>query len=156
MGFSMGGSLALHLAAHYEVSGIVALAPVLYLKNKFSFLSHYIHYFVPYTKKFSGPDLRADVETVSYDKIPNRSLSELLQFSKHLKNDLCDVYAPLLVIYPKSDHVVNIKSAIDTYNNVSSKNKRILELEKSFHIIMLDIEKEKVFREISKFLDSIE
>jgi carboxylesterase len=156
MGFSMGGSLALHLAAHYEVSGIVAMAPVLYLKNKFSFLSHYIHFFFPYTKKLTGPDLLANVKTVSYDKIPIKSLSELLKFSKHLQNDLCDIYSPLMIIYPKCDHVVNNKSSIDIYNNVSSKNKRILELEKSYHIMTLDVEKEKVFREISKFLDTIE
>ena len=155
MGFSMGGSLALHLAAHYEVNGIVALAPVLYLKNKFSFLSHYIHFFFPYTKKFTGPDLKADVQTISYDKFPVKSLSELLKFSTHLKNDLCDIYSPLLIIYAKCDHVVNNKSSTDIYNNVSSKNKRILELENSYHIITLDIEKEKVFREILKFLDVV-
>jgi carboxylesterase len=155
MGFSMGGSLALHLAAHYEVNGIVALAPVLYLKNKFSFLSHYIHFVCPYTKKFTGPDLKADVQTISYDKIPIKSLSELLKFSSHLKHDLCDIYSPLMIIYAKCDHVVNNKSSIDIYNNVSSKNKRILELENSYHIITLDVEKEKVFREISFFLDAL-
>ena len=37
IGLSMGGSLALHLAAHYQVEGVVALAPGLFLKNKFSF-----------------------------------------------------------------------------------------------------------------------
>ena len=51
VGFSMGASLALHLSAHYEVNGVITLAPVLYLKNKFSFLSHFIHFLFPYSKK---------------------------------------------------------------------------------------------------------
>ena len=47
IGLSMGGSIALHLAAHYEVDGIVALAPGLYLKNKLSYLSYFLYPFYP-------------------------------------------------------------------------------------------------------------
>jgi carboxylesterase len=155
IGFSMGASLALHLAAHYEINGLVALAPVLYLKNKFSFLSHVIHIILPYSKKYSGPDVRADVKTLSYNKIPVKSLSELLKFSKHLRQDLCDVHTPVMIVYAVKDHVVDNKSAKDIYDLIASRNKRILELQESYHIITLDLEKDKVFKEIAVFLESI-
>lgn len=155
IGLSMGGSIALHLAAHYQVEGIVALAPGLYLKNKLSFLSHALYPFYPYSKKWFGPDIKADVDTITYDKIPVKSLSELLKLFKHLKDDLTDINAPLLIIYAKQDHVINSKSAQEIYKKVSSKNKRILSLKNSYHIISLDIEKEQVFRETINFLKGL-
>ena len=153
IGFSMGASLALHLSAHYQINGVITLAPVLYLKNKLSFLSHFIHLFFPYSKKLSGPDIRSDVKTISYNKIPVKSISELLKFSKHLRQDLRDIYTPVLIIHARQDHVVDNKSAREIYHQISSKNKRILELQESYHIITLDMEKDKVFQEIKAFLD---
>jgi carboxylesterase len=155
IGLSMGGSLALHLAAHYEVEGIVALAPGLLLKNKFSFLSHFLYPLYPYSKKWLGPDIQAEVKTITYDKIPVKSISELLRLFKHLRDDLIDINAPLLIIHANKDHVISSKSAQKIYQNVSSKNKRILCLKKSYHIITLDIEKEKVFRETINFLKEL-
>ena len=155
IGLSMGGSIALHLSAHYEVDGIVALAPGLHLKNKLSFLSHILYTFYPYSKKWLGPDIKAEVETITYDKIPVKSLSELLRMFKHLQDDLTDINAPLLIIYAKQDHVINDKSAQEIYQKVSSKNKRILSLKDSYHIITLDVEREQVFRETINFLKGI-
>ena len=125
------------------------------IENKFSFLSHYIHIFLPYSKKLSGPDIRSEVRTISYNKIPVKSLSQLLKFSKHLRPDLGDIYTPVLIIYAKQDHVVDNKSAKEIYHLIASKNKRILELQDSYHIITLDLEKDKVFQEIFAFLQSI-
>lgn len=155
-GFSMGGALSLHLAAHYEVSGIIALAPGLYLKHKLSPLSHILYPVYPYySKKRQGIDMRGDETILTYSKIPTRSISELLKFFGHLKFDLKDVYAPLLIIHARQDHVIDGKSANEIYKSVSSKNKRILELQESYHIITLDIEREKIYREMSEFLDQI-
>jgi carboxylesterase len=83
------------------------------------------------------------------------AVSELLKFFDHLKIDLKEIYAPTLIIYSKNDHVMDSKSAITIYNNISSKDKRILKLEKSYHILTLDIEKEKVFTEASNFIKQI-
>jgi carboxylesterase len=155
VGLSMGGSLALHLSAHYQVDGIVALAPGLFLKNKLSILSHILYPFYPYSKKWFGPDIKADVKTITYDKIPVKSLSELLKMFKHLRDDLMDINIPILIIYAKKDHVIDGKSAKEIYRKVSSNNKRILSLKNSYHIITLDIEKEQAFRETIKFLKTL-
>jgi carboxylesterase len=155
IGLSMGGSLALHLASHYQVDGIVALAPGLYLQNKFAKLSHIIHPIYNYTHKNSRPDIKADEKTLSYDKIPLKSISELLKFFKHLIKDLPDIYAPTLIIHSKQDHVINGKSSVEIYNKISSTDKRILELQESYHILTLDVEKEKVFKETASFIKNI-
>lgn len=151
----MGGSIALHLAAHYAVDGIVALAPGLFLKAKFSFLSHILYPLLPYWNKWGGPDIKDNVQTITYNKIPVKSISELLRLFKHLRDDLRDINSPLLIIYAIQDRVINSKSAQEIYEKVSSKNKRILSLKESYHIITLDVEKEQVFRETLKFLRTL-
>jgi len=155
IGLSMGGTLALHLAAHYEVDGVAVLAPGLYLKNKFARLSDIIYPILKFSEKNSTPDIKANVKTISYNKIPVKSISELLKLFRHVKNDLPDIYAPALIIYSKFDHVVDSKSSIIIYKKISSREKRILELNQSYHILTLDVEKEKVFREIEIFIKQL-
>jgi carboxylesterase len=155
VGLSMGGTLALHLAAHYEVDGVAVLAPGLYLRNKFAFLTHILHSIIPYKIHFTGPDIKAQETTKTYDKTPLRSVSQLLKFFKHIKNDLPDIYAPTLIIYTRKDHVVSNKGALTIYNNISSKDKRILELSQSYHILTLDVEKQRVFHEVAKFIERL-
>jgi carboxylesterase len=152
MGFSMGGSLAVHLAAHYEVNGVVALAPGMYLKNKMARFSGTLSPFLWYSRKLSGPDVKADVDTISYKKIPLKAIHEMRILFKHLRDDLNDVYSPTLIIYSRQDHVIHPKSSKFIYNNISSKKKRILELKESYHIITLDVEKEIIFSEVDKFI----
>jgi carboxylesterase len=152
IGFSMGGSLALHLSAHYEVNGVVALAPGMYLRNKFAGLSGLLSPVFWYSAKKSGPDIKADAKTISYEKIPLKSISELMKFFSHFKNDLKDIYSPAMIIYSRHDHVIHPKSAKYIYNNLSSGNKKILELKESYHILTLDVEKEIVNSEVSKFI----
>jgi len=155
IGLSMGGTLALHLTAHYEINGVVALAPGLYLKNKFAAFAHVLKPFIRYSRKYAGSDIKADEKTLTYKKISVRAISELLKLFKHVMQDLRDIYAPMLIIYAREDHVIDGKSARTIYNNVSSQNKRILELTNSYHVITLDHDKAKVFSEISGFLKSL-
>lgn len=152
IGQSMGALLALHLSAHYQVNGVAALSPALQLQNRFASLSHLIHKVYPFYKKSTGPDIHAEIENIAYDKIPLKAVSQLLKLSKHIKDDLQDIYIPVLIIYARQDHVVSPKGAVYIYERLSSKEKRILALDESFHIMTLDVEKEIVFTELNKFI----
>lgn len=154
-GLSTGASLALHLAAHYEVDGVIALAPGLYLKKKTAKLAHILKYVWKYQSDHTGPDVSIDVKTLAYKKIPLNAVSELLKFFTHLYTDLKEIYTPVLLIYSEQDHVIDTKSAVTIYNNISSTDKRILRLEKSYHILTLDVEKEIVFSETANFIKQI-
>jgi len=152
VGQSMGAALALHLAAHYEVNGVITLAPGLFFKKK---RVRFIKLLIPFKRfyyKSSGSDIKANVQTLAYDKIPLRAIQQMLRFFNHLKNDLPDVYSPTLIIYSAQDHVVDSRSATTIYEQISAKDKRILKLENSYHVITLDLEKDKVFREIENFI----
>ncbi len=158
VGLSTGASLALHLAAHYQVEGIVALAPALYLKRKLSRLIPYAPPFLKYYRDKKGSDIRDPVEkakNISYKKTSIRAAKELLKLYDHLKSDLPEIYSPLLVVHSINDHTVQIKGAEEIYERVSSKDKRFLKLEKSYHVLTLDVDKEIIFRETKVFADHI-
>jgi carboxylesterase len=158
-GLSMGGSLVLHLAAHYQVEGVIALAPGLILVDKRIGLIKYVMPFIKLKKK-KGP--RADInseekdKTVNYDRIPLKSTLELVELFKHLEMDVPEIYAPLFIAHSQNDHVVAFESSEIIYNKVSSKNKQFLRLTESYHVLTLDKEKDILFREISKFIKSLD
>jgi carboxylesterase len=157
-GLSMGASLALHLAAHYQVEGVIALAPGLVLLDKRIALIKYVLPFMTFKKK-RGP--RADInseeknKTVNYGVIPLNAVLELTKFFTHLEMDLPEIYAPVFLAHSKNDHVVSFESSEIIYNKISSKNKQFLRLSESYHVLTLDKEKEILFREISKFVESL-
>ncbi len=156
IGQSMGGTLALHLAAHYQLDGIVLLAPGLFFKNKLTSMAKYIVHIKKMFNK-NGPDISDEQEkrkVVTYKQIPTTSVIELDNLFKHVADDLEDVYCPCMIIYSKQDHTIDPKSSKEIYNQISSKNKRILCLEKSYHLLSLDIEKDIIKKEIYNFIDS--
>ena len=158
VGLSTGASLALHLAAHYQVEGVVALSPAIMLQSKKLKLLPLISPFKKYHYKKDGPDILDKEQrnlSVGYNKIPVKSIKQLLKFYNHVKDDLPDVYVPLLLMHSKKDHVIDLRGVRYIHDTVSSSHKIMLELQKSFHVITLDVEKEIVFREVNKFIEDI-
>ncbi len=156
IGLSTGASLALHLAAHYQIEGVVALSPALFLKEKKAKFVFYVPSIIKFRKKKNGPDIRDEAEkqkAVTYHKTPLSAAREVMHLYEHIKMDLPDMYSPLLVIQSRQDHVVDFKSAEWVYEHSSSSVKQFLKLEKSYHIITLDVERDIAFREILTFLD---
>ncbi len=154
-GLSTGGSLALYLASKHNMNGVIALAPGLFLKQRNAFLSHILKYIWKFKSIKTGPDVSIKVESRVYPKVPVSIVSELLMLFKSLKSKLHLVKTPTLIIYSKNDHVVKPKSSKTIHDKISSHKKKLIELEKSFHILTMDVEKEKVFEESGKFIKEI-
>ncbi len=157
-GLSTGASLALHLSAHYQVEGVIALAPGMFLKSKAVKLVPLLRPFVRYHQKKNGPDIydnKARRNSLGYNKIPVKSIVEAQKLYKHLREDLAEIYVPVFIAQSVNDHVVRFDGAEYIYRNISSKDKQLLRLEKSYHVITLDVEKEIVAREILKFVESV-
>lgn len=155
VGLSTGASLALHLSAHYQLEGVAALSPALILKNKFSAMLPYIPILFPYRYKKGGPDIsdaEASAKAATYRKTPLKAAREVLKLYTHLKMDLPEIYVPVLLVQAEQDHVVDPRGAQWIYDHISSKEKKMLKLSKSFHVITLDVEKKIVFREVERFI----
>ena len=153
IGLSMGGLLALKLGTEYQVDKIVSLStPIFIVDKRLDLLPVYKMFrkFVPKKRK-KYMDV-APKYTVSYGFTPPRSLSSLLNLIQHVDALLPSILVPMLIIQGRHDHTVQARSAEYIYERVGTKEKKLIWLDKSGHIVTIDIERDKVFRYIADFI----
>jgi carboxylesterase len=154
-GLSMGGALVLHLASHHKVDGVITLAGAVFIKDWRLFLLPVARYLIPYHFKSKGPDVKNTAikkEIPNYSKYPVRTIYQLLALLEHTRQDLPEVFAPALLIHSKKDRTVPFDNLQYIYDRLSSKEKEMYVLEESYHVITIDVEKEKVFNKVSMFI----
>ncbi len=158
MGLSMGGALSLMLAAHYPVAGVVAMSTPLKLPSdpRLAFAKPLSLVMKDAAK---GPpdwdDMALRRDHISYPAYPVRAAAELRDLVRELRATLPQVAAPILLVQAKRDTSVPASSVEDLFARVASKDKEILWLEKSGHIVIRDSEREVVFAAISDFVNRI-
>ncbi len=155
IGQSMGGTLALHLAAHYQLEGLVLLAPAMKFKSLLPLLAPVVAPLKPRWKKKDGADiqnLKSRKESLNYDTIPLKALNELKKLMVHVQDDLQDVHVPVLIAHSIHDHTIDFKGSKTVYEKISSRSKSFLELKNSYHILSLDNDKDVVLRESENFI----
>lgn len=160
IGLSLGGVLALHLAAHRPVAGVVAVSapfalsnPLLPLFQLFPFL---------YSLFPSIPKRAADMDVVDaniltthpqYPAYPTRaSFSLMRELLPHMHDDLCDITAPVLLIQARGDRTIPADSINEYYARIGARNKTALWIEQSGHLILEDVSKEHAFEAILNFV----
>ncbi len=152
VGLSMGGLLALKLAAEEPVDRVVAMSTPVHIVDKrvgWLPLCKYVRQYIPKRRRHYDVDPEY---TISYDRMPLKPLDSVLKLIKKTVEVLPSVQAPTLVIQSRSEHTVRPESAQIIYDALGSTHKQLLWLEKSGHIITLDEERENVFVAIEKFL----
>lgn len=157
-GQSMGGTLALNLAATEPVNGIITLAGAVFLKDWRLYLLPVARHIIPYQYKSKGPDVKNKnlKKTIpSYHKYPVRSIHQLLKLMDHTRQKLPSITAPALLVHSDKDRTINFGNLQYIYDHISSTRKEMLVLENSYHLISLDIEKERVFNRIKSFIQDI-
>ena len=152
VGLSMGGLLSLKLAAEYPLHRLVALSAPIYLANRqvpLLPLYRMFRRFVP--KKQRGYDVEPHY-IAGYDQTPLSSLSSLLDLIELVKLDLPRIHCPTLLIQSRREHTVRPESATYIHDHLGAAEKELFWLEKSGHVVTLDIEREIVFQQVSDFL----
>lgn len=152
VGLSLGGLLALKIGAEYPVNKVVTLSAPIFIADKRLWmlpLYRMIRKYMPKKRRKYPVDPQY---SVSYDYTPLSSLASLLELIKHADKLMPALSLPVLIIQSRTEHTVDPQSAQYIYDHVGSLDKKLIWLEKSGHIITLDIEREKVFQEITAFL----
>ncbi|MFA6350517.1 MAG: alpha/beta fold hydrolase [Candidatus Omnitrophota bacterium] len=73
--------------------------------------------------------------------------------AKRVKKELPQVKPPILILHAKEDDMTSIKNARYFYDHVGSADKALVELENSYHMITIDLDKDMVSGEIIAFLN---
>jgi carboxylesterase len=158
VGQSLGGLLALHLAANNpKVAAVVSLAAPLWLSGVAAQAarltgSNGLLRAVPWLPKTGGSDVRdPDIKTndPAYRRISTKGLTQLMAFMKVVDGELESIAAPLLVIHSEKDHSAPVTCALRIAS--AGRARRVRLLQHSFHLIAVDIERDQVATEIDEF-----
>lgn len=154
-GLSMGGVLTLLLSAQFNPKKIALAAPALEAKDWRLKLTPVIKLFV---KKLNRRK-RINYEEEELNKLAREywdydwppKAADLYKLQRLAKRRLNRIKSNTLIIVSKKDGAVPLSVADTIKNNISSKVIKTIVLEKSPHVVVNDIEKEKVADEIIKF-----
>jgi carboxylesterase len=159
IGASMGGSLALLLAAEKQVKGVVTLAAPIVIAPERG-----ISALPPkemLTPSDFTPKTKRDLANVPpaansvYDRTPLLSVYELLDIIERSKKCLPHISVPALVIHGRDDTTAAVESAQYIVDHIGSRRKEIVLLEGAGHLLPLVEGREAVFEKTAAFLDTL-
>ncbi len=159
-GFSTGGLLALLHAAQYKVDGVIALNSALKLHDlRVSYVIPTLHFFNEMISYLNAKGIQEWIDNshteqlkVNYLKHPISSVAQLEKVMSKVEQTVKNVTAPILIIQGDNDPTVKRESAQLIYDNVSSKDKKLLLLPRDRHSILADKDHNEVFEAIHRFI----
>lgn len=155
-GLSMGASLAIRIAARRPTPGLIALSPAVKLRSRMGPLLPLLARLMPLRPKTS--DIKDPASRASHPSYRMQSLAaaaSLVELMETLPEEFPRLTAPLLVIAARQDHSVDPRGAERLYREAASKDKRLVILENSYHVITVDLEHERVRREVIEFVHRV-
>lgn len=163
VGFSTGGTLALGLCRRSEVSRLAVLAPFLAIRytTRLPFRSasavRWMLKLMPDLPR-RGPPVR-DPETRAWvarqERYRTFSLAatlSALELIERTRPEIPSVTVPTLIIQGRKDSVVEPSQAAWLSDRLGSREKRLMWMERSDHLVALDYDRERVAREVVDFL----
>ncbi len=156
VGLSMGGLLALHLAAEHpgRIKGVVSAATCL------RFRSPLIHVLPLISRRYEfwqgSPDY-ADPELIkldtNYPRFPVKTFVGLFSYCQVVDELLIRVEAPLCILAGKNDPVSHPAAARRIYARTRSQQKELHWLERTRHEIFRDVEREAAISTAFRFAE---
>lgn len=156
-GMSMGGALALHLAARHgdAISGIALVNPSVKPDSPQLKAVPLIRHFVPSVKGIANDCLKEGAVELGYDRTPLHAVHSLSKLWKVVQAELAQVTQPLLLMRSRIDHVVHPSNSAFVLSRVSSADVTERVLENSYHVATLDNDADDVFRTSYEFLQRL-
>jgi carboxylesterase len=164
LGHSMGGMLALLLAAHEAVDGIVPVATPLKLEGRILPYTRWLSRVLPFTQQPSESELNAVIEAeqarrgepvysrVHYSKWATRAVYEIYRLSQEMQPYLASVTVPMLLLYSQQDTTAPMSNMDIITAAVKSRSIEKYILTSGAHIIFQDVGREEAFHVVGDFI----
>lgn len=156
IGHSMGGLLALKVAQHRPVQGIVSLCAPLKVRDKRIGLARYVQHVLPFRKRRVKKAAHIEQAIFPYEKTPLAAVYSLHKLIQHTYQLLPHLNHPILIVQSEQDETVDPESGRLLYQHIGSKEKELIHFNASSHLIMLDREQEELFKRITCFIQAME
>lgn len=156
-GLSMGGGLALRLAADHpdRVAGLVLVNPAVGTNRLDVKLLPVLKHMVPSMPGIANDIKKPGIEEHGYTKTPLRAADSMFKGYKQLRGDLGRITCPILIYRSAVDHVVDPSSARIIKAGVGSRDTREESLENSYHVATLDNDAGRIFEGSAAFIERI-
>lgn len=161
VGFSMGGALAMHLAANAKLEKLVLLSPFLKIAYRPAHLipEEWLVYTVGrllrhLKKNHSGncdnPEARK--RHIAYFHYALSSINQALELVNVIREEVQRIHNKVLIIHSKKDRTTSPSASRRLFDDLPSLEKRFVWLRNSNHIITHDNDRKKVFQEVLSFI----
>lgn len=156
-GLSMGGALALRLAADHpdRVAGLVLVNPAVATKRWDVKLLPVMKHLVPSFPAIGNDIKKPGADEQAYDRTPLKAIHTLMKAWKPLIADLPRITAPLLYFRSTDDHVVDGASQPIIVGGVSSTEITEVPLPESYHVATLDNDAPVIFEQTAEFVQKV-
>jgi carboxylesterase len=155
MGLSMGGALALLLAAEHPVAGVAALStpsrPLLDALDWRTRFARLFSYVVPFVDK-APADQAADPQHAHYPRYPVRAITQLRALLAEVDGRLPAIRVPALIVHARRDRGVPPANGQYLYDRLGSAVKQLVWLETSGHIVTEGPERDTVNQQVLDFV----
>jgi carboxylesterase len=109
--------------------------------------------FIP---KFKKPDAVSIAAETSYRYFVPHAISEAAKLAKQMQEGLSKINIPILLIQSRGDRVIE-PNALDLLSeHLAAAPKETLWLERSGHVITLDVEHAIVYERVGQFIKGLE
>lgn len=155
VGLSGGGTLALDRAAHRpgDVAGVVSLAGFVDSKDPLRFVAPLAKRIIKSLPGLGNDICDPDSRELCYDRLPTSAAHAMLRLAQATRAALPRITAPILVMHSHNDHTVHPGNADIIVNEVSSTDKELVWVDRSYHVITLDHDRDEVYRRAFEFID---
>ncbi len=162
VGFSMGGTVALDLAERRPVRGLVLMAPFLRVTRKWYYPMRpetvtraacalgWPRVVKNLPVDIADVSLRPKLVYVGFTPLP--TARSLFDYAGRVRADLPRVSCPVLVFHSPQDRVADFRESQRLLRVIASRDKRLVVLRRSKHLIPMDFDKEQVFAETLAFV----
>jgi carboxylesterase len=156
-GQSMGGCLALHLAARHgsAVAGVVLVNPALWSRDPRLLALPVLRHLVPSLPGIGNDVHKQPSDEWSYDRMPLHALFAMTRLWRVVSAELPTVTQPLLVFRSAQDHVLDGSSLRLLRSRVGSSDISEHVLHDSYHVATLDYDAPTLFATTRRFLDRL-
>lgn len=153
-GLSMGGALALRLAARRgdAISGVAVVNPAATFPRREGMLLPLGRFLVRSAPGIADDIAKDGAREIGYTRVPTAAAYSAREFFRVVRADLPHVTQPLLVMHSRTDHVVPPSDSTLILGAVSSTDVTETVLENSFHVATLDHDAERIFADSYGFI----
>jgi carboxylesterase len=151
---SFGAALALDFVARNpdSVTGLVTLGGFVHTSDPRRFLAPILSKLVKSLPAVGNDIADPTQREIAYERLPAAAAYHMLRIVKRARASLPKVVTPILVMHGRNDHIVHPRNADIIFNSVASKDKELVYLERSFHVITLDYDREDLLRRTFEFI----